>query len=117
MNLIELYLTINPNFYFKSDTGLKIYRQEIIKETDKQIKINNFGHKYSSIITKTMLDKIQREEMLEVSVHSIKRWIYVKEDENYNEENLKVLLVNDVLEEIESRRNRLDKMCELVKAV
>jgi len=117
MNIIEIVVTINPNSYFGKDEKLKIYKQEIIKETEKQIKVNNFGHKWSSFISKIMLDKIQEEEMLEKSVSSIKRWIYVKEDEDYNEENVKAMLIESVIQEINRRKDILDKMKELIKTI
>ena len=118
MNIIELHLTINPSSYFKEDIAdLKIYKQEIIKETDKQIKVKNFGHMYSTIINKEMLDKIQHEESLEIRVNSIKRWIYIKEDESYNEESLKSLLTNDILDEIKERKYILEQMEKLVEDI
>lgn len=117
MNLIEIYLKINPNSWNKQDIQLRTYKENIIKETEKQIKIKNFGHKFSSIINKEILNQVQKEEILELSVNSISRWIYVKEDNDYNEKELKEMLVNSVLGEINERINTLNKMTKLVNSI
>ncbi|GCD12900.1 hypothetical protein [Clostridium tagluense] len=110
MNLIEIYISVDCSSYRDKEVYMKISKQKIIKETAKQIKVDTFGMFCSSIISKESLDKIQCVGTLT----SINRWIHVREDANYNEENLKSLLLSDIKDEINNRRDLLVKMCNIV---